>query len=258
MLYDEANDCQLCPRLTGIPPHIVQLNQIDTLKAIILRTSDRYGELLVSELNRRSVGGEVFQANTILDDMRAMRQEIRNDIQRALNVPGGSAINQEENGDGGRLGSAANGDQIVIPSSRTRPEMYVWGGRLHNVPQNFVLPTMNLQTLITYWFCGSQHPVVPALKNVKSWDFPNPKTMKVRLCQMKQLITHVLRGYEYNGHNIGAAGIDTPAKATRLYEATRELFTYPGTHNNRRHSAFTWKTVFNDLQRHRFKFVGEE
>ena len=67
----------------------------------------------------------------------------------------------------------------------------------------------------------------------------------------------LLRGYEADGHQLGSERIDTPAKATSVYEATRHLFMYRGTHNDRRHSAFTWKTVYNDLQKHKFKFVGD-
>jgi hypothetical protein len=46
MLYDEANACALCPRLTGIPPHVVQLNQVAMLRSIVERTSDSFREIL--------------------------------------------------------------------------------------------------------------------------------------------------------------------------------------------------------------------
>jgi hypothetical protein len=82
--------------------------------------------------------------------------------------------------------------------------------------------------------------------------------MKVALSQMMVLMSHVLRGYEASGHQLGSEWIDNPAKATSVYEATRHLFMYHGTHNNRRHLAFTWKTVYNDLQKNKFKCVGEE
>jgi hypothetical protein len=163
-------------------------------------------------------------------------------------------------GNAGASGVARVGDDghVVFPACHDHPLLYIWGGCLHNLPENFVLPKMNLQTLIVYWFCGSKHPLVPVLKNVKSWDFKNPKTMKVALSQMRVLMSHVLRGYEAGGHRLGPEGIATPAKATIVYEATRHLFIYRGALNDRRHLAFTWKTVYNDLQRNKFKFVGEE
>jgi hypothetical protein len=258
MLYDEANACALCPRLTGIPPHVVQLNQVAMLRSIVERTSDSFREILSSELNARSVGGEVFQANEILQEVRRLSQEMQHVINTVNNPLEAAVVGGDGNAGGGAVARVGDDDQVVVPARREQPLMYIWGGRLHNLPENFVLPKMNLQTLIVYWFCGSKHPLVPALKNVKSWDFKNPKTMKVTLSQMRVLMSHVLRGYEAGGHRLGAEGIATPAKATSVYEATRHLFMYRGTHNDRRHSAFTWKTVYNDLQRNKFKFVGEE
>jgi hypothetical protein len=35
MLYDEATTSALCPRLTGIPPHVAILNEMSTLKEMI-------------------------------------------------------------------------------------------------------------------------------------------------------------------------------------------------------------------------------
>jgi len=256
MLYDEANACALCPRLTGIPPHVVQLNQMEMLKSLVERSSDSFREILSSELDARSVGGEVFQANEILQEVRRVSQEMQHAINN-LNNPQPEAADVDNIANAGTIARVGDDNQLVIPGHHNHPLMYVWGGRLHNLPENFVLPKMNLQTLIVYWFCGSKHPRVPALKNVKSWDFNNPKTMKVTLSQMKVLISHVLRGYEAGGHQLGSDGINTPAKATTVYEATRHLFMYRGTHNDRRYSAFTWKTVYNDLQRNKFKFVGE-
>jgi hypothetical protein len=37
-------------------------------------------------------------------------------------------------------------------------EMYCWGGKLHNVPENFVIPRMTLQMLMYYWYCRSKNP----------------------------------------------------------------------------------------------------
>mmetsp|Transcript_14302 Transcript_14302/g.26816 ORF Transcript_14302/g.26816 Transcript_14302/m.26816 type:complete len:268 (+) Transcript_14302:1057-1860(+) len=198
MLHDEANACALCPRLTGIPPHVVQLNQVAVLRSIVERTSDSFREILSSELNARSVGGEVFQANEILQEVRRISLEMQhviNTVNHPLETTGADGSAGAGAGNVARVG---DDDRVVFPSTRSdHPLMYIWGGRLHNLPENFVLPKMNLQTLIVYWFCGSKHPLIPALKNVKSWDFKNPKTMKVVLSQMRVLVSHVLRGYEH-------------------------------------------------------------
>lgn len=246
MLYDEADECANCPRLTGIPPHIALLSQIAVLKSTIETTSESFGEMLRSELNRRSVGGEVFHANAILDDVRQIHEQML----QVLNAPGPRS-------------DLSGGETRGVDGSGARntneapPNMYVWGGRFHNVPENFVIPKMNLHTLIVYWFCGSKHPLVPPLKFAKSWDFKNPRTIKVILSQMRLMISHVTRAYQYIGHELGPDGINTPSKATVVYEAVNHLFKYSGTNNDRRYCAMTWKTIFLDLQKHKFKFVGE-
>jgi hypothetical protein len=247
MLYEEANACALCQQLTGIPPYVVQLNQVAMLRSIVERTSDSFREILSSELNVQSVGGEVFQANEILQEVRCISQEIQHVI-NTINNPL-DAASADNNADAGAIARVGDDGQVVLPAHHhNHPLIYAWGSHLHYLPENFVRPKMNLQTFILYWFCGSKHcPLVPVLKNVKSWDFNNPKTMKVALSQMRVLMSHVLRGYEAVGHQLGSGRIDTPSKATSVYEATRHLCMYHGTHNDRRHSAFTWKTVFNDL-----------
>ncbi len=56
-------------------------------------------------------------------------------------------------------------------------EWYLWGGKYHSVPIDFVLHRMNLHALITYWFVGSVHPSLLAVKDVKPFDFPAKKNM---------------------------------------------------------------------------------
>mmetsp|Transcript_14128 Transcript_14128/g.26499 ORF Transcript_14128/g.26499 Transcript_14128/m.26499 type:complete len:139 (-) Transcript_14128:145-561(-) len=137
--------------------------------------------------------------------------------------------------------------------------MYYWGGRLHNTPENFVVPKMTLQTLIVYWYCGSQHPAIPPLKYARCWDFKNKNTMRVTLSQMKRMIQEVERAAGYVGFDFGASGrIDSPGIATKLYEQISHLFHFPSHHSTRRFAAMTWKTSFLDLQRNNFRFVGEE
>ena len=54
-------------------------------------------------------------------------------------------------------------------------------------------------------------------------------------------------------------GVDSPVKATRLYEVVVYLFEFPaGWHNTRGFSVMTWKTLFLDLQRNDFKYVVED
>lgn len=139
------------------------------------------------------------------------------------------------------------------------------GGRLHNVPENFVLPRMTLQTLIIYWFCGSIQPHCPPLKYVNHRDFPGKeKYMRVQLNQMKRMIKEVVRAGQKVGFFHGnRLNMNNTGRATQLYEAVHKLFEFktnsmnqPMNHN-RRHSSLMWKTYHNTMQKNKWKLVGE-
>ena len=222
MLYHEVHLCPVAPKLTGIPPHILILDQnlslkkeIINLKNQIIASAERYEETLKGELNRRGIGGEVYHANDILDSVRgciaqftSLMEESRSNMQIIPNS------NSDRGGAGG--GVAKYSDPIVATgedgSTRTT---YVWGGWFHNVPENFVLPKMNLNTLIYYWFCGSKHPLVPPLKYARSWDFRSPRAMTSVLALMKKMMSHVLRAASCARFDLGPNGIiDSLDKAT--------------------------------------------
>jgi len=266
MLYHEAHLCPVAPKLTGIPPHTLILDQnlslkkeIINLKNQVIASAERYEETLKGELNRRGIGGEVYHANDILDSVRAciaqftsLMEESRSNMQITPN-----SSNSYRGGAGG-AGAQYSGPLIATGEDGSNRTTYVWGGQFHNIPENFVLPKMNLNTLIYYWFCGSKHPLVPPLKYARSWDFRNPRAMTSVLAQMKKMVSHVLRAATHVRFDLGTNGVDSLDKATRLYEAIIHLFQYGGTKNTRRYTAMTWKTVYLDLQKHKFKFVGEE
>jgi hypothetical protein len=240
-----VKNIESAPNLTGIPPHIAILNQVSVLTAAVERSNERFATILAGELDRRSVGGPVFAANNIMDAIRDLQDQLSQTL----------TITQQHRA---TPLAAINPERLQAPDHDPQHQMYIWGGRFHNIPENFVIPKMNLQTLIVYWFCGSQHPFVPPLRFAKSWDFKNVKFMKVYLSQMKRMIDEVCRAAGYVNFSL-EGGVDSPAKATRLYEAVEHLFKFPaGRHNTRRFSAMTWKTLYLDLQRNKFKFVGED
>jgi len=74
----------------------------------------------------------------------------------------------------------------------------------------------------------------------------------------RRRIDEVCRAAAYMNFSI-EGGVDSPDKATMLYEVVLYLFDFPaGRHNARRFSVMTWKTLFLDLQRNDFKYVVED
>ena len=157
------------------------LNEMDALKGTMSSSAQKLENTLKDELNRRGIGGGVFQANGILQDVRDVHQE----MMKVLNDRGGGSV------PGLDASNDANDDaEVTTGNGSNRRTMFLWGGLFHNVPRGFKLPTMNIQTLMTYWFVGSKHPRVPPLQYVKAYDFLSEKAMKVRLSQMKTMMKH--------------------------------------------------------------------
>jgi hypothetical protein len=192
------------------------LNQVSVLTAAVEQSNERFATILAGELDRRSVGGPVFAANNIMDAIRELQDQLSNT----------QTITQQHQGRAPPPPPLNPEPRVQAPDNDPQHQMYMWGGRFHNIPENFVIPKMNLQTLIVYWFCGSQHPFVPPLRFAKCWDFNNRKFMKVYLSQMKRMIDEVCRGAAYVNFSLDG-GVDSPAKATRLYEAVEHLFKFP-------------------------------
>ena len=283
MLYDKANNCDRCPRLTGIPPHVAIMNEMASLKEMFFKSSDDLKSTLHHELNQRGIGGETFQANSILESVRKVHEKMESILTSnnfILNSSHSSSLSSpsllsglppptiitqptvpvlvetsDDDSESGAFNDTVDG----------RRKMYCWGGRLHNVPENFVLPRMTLQTLIVYWFCGSVQPHCPPLKFVTFRDFPGKeKKMRVTLNQMKRMVKEVIRA----GHRVGffhsnRLNMNSTVRATQLYEAVYKLFEFntkagnqPISHD-RRHSSLMWKTYHNTMQRNKWKFAGE-
>jgi hypothetical protein len=134
----------------------------------------------------------------------------------------------------------------------------VGGGRLHNVPEHFIIPRMSLHTLIVYWYCGSVQPHCPPLMFVRGYDFPTKKSAVQRLSQMKKMIKLVRLAARHEGFNIQQNATISTTQATQLYEATKAKFEYPAIHERtRRHESIGWKTYYNIMAKNRWKFVGD-
>ena len=243
MLYDEANGCERCPRLTGIPPHVAIMNEMAALKDMFALSSADLKSTLHHKLNCRGIGGEMFQANLILDSVKKVHEKMESILTStnlSLILSNSSSSSSLLTGLSPPVIITEPTVPIIVDTSDDNSEsgfsdcgvgkrkMYCWGGKLHNVPENFVLPRMTLQTLIIYWFCGSIQPHYSPLKYVNHNDFPGKeKLMRVQLGQMKQMIKEVIRAcWKVGFLHRNRLNIDSTSWATRLYEAVHKLFEF--------------------------------
>lgn len=259
MLYDEANASGNCPRLTGIPPHVAILNEMATLKEMISLSSQDLKKTFKEELNNRGIGGERFQANEVLEGVKRIHERMERLVGSGLLSGGGAPVALVAPTTMGPI--VADSDVPILvdqgtPDRSTR-KMYCWGGMLHNVPENFIIPRMSLHTLIVYWYCGSIQPYCPPLQFAKGHDFIK-KSMTQRLSQMRKLMKNVIRAAQKEQFYIRPGGIKTTIQATQLYEAVRKNFEYPAINERiRRHECIGWKTYYNIMTKQKWRFVGD-
>ena len=221
------------------------MNKMAALKDMFAMSSTDLKSTLHHELNHRGIGGETFQANSILDSVNRVHEKMESILSSQTYLINSSNTSSSSSslltGLAPPLIMTEPTVPIVVDTSSDeesdagfsdcgvgKRKMYCWGGKLHNVPENFVLPRMTLQTLIIYWFCGSIQPHCPPLKYVNHNDFPGKeKTMRVQLGQMKRMIREVIRAGRKVGFFHGERlNINSTSRATRLYEAVHKLFEF--------------------------------
>lgn len=228
-----------------------------TLKEMIQISSLDIKNTFKSELNSRGIGGETFQANEVLEGVKAIHARMERMVNSGM-MFGGVGGRGVAEAPGVIVAPESSVPMLVDQGSETSSrKMYCWGGMLHNVPENFVIPRMSLHTLIIYWYCGSTHPHCPPLHFARGYDFKK-KSMPQRLSQMRRLIKFVRKAALKESFYIRAGGIQTTVQATQLYEATKHNFEHPGIYEKiRRHESISWKTYYNIMAKNKWKFVGE-
>ena len=77
MYYNEGSLCLQCTSFIGIPPHVALMNDISTINTNIACSKMEMISKLKNELTTRWVGGEVFQANAILEDVSNIHEKIK-------------------------------------------------------------------------------------------------------------------------------------------------------------------------------------
>ena len=240
-----------CPRLTGIPPHIALMSQMVSLESNFTTVGDHIISEMHTELNKRNVGGEVFHANDILESIHQVHEQMKQDLnllQIANGVPGGST--------GASNAEAECGTAVSSPDGSH--QLFFWGGCFHTVPENFVIPKMNMHTSIMCWWVGMKYPKqVPPLRFAKKKDF----SYKVgsTLSQMRMLMDLVYHCGKQHGFDFGLNNrhVKDPAGATALYNLVEPYYRFERLTLDR-FAQLSWKTIFCQWSQHyQSRYIGQ-
>jgi hypothetical protein len=219
--------------LTGIPAHIAILNKMQKLEKLVGDGCGGLGE----KLEEMGLGSEAYKASALLESIR----DVKKDLQEAVDKMNSGDVAQARINEMPIEEECGKGRQTRLERRTT----YCWGGQFRALPQNFVLPiSMDMCTVICYWYIGSKQLLVPPLKFAKAIDFPpaqDVKKMRSTMCMMKKLISGVERAaYEACFGGDDGCVIKTAQEATALFMAIEKYF--PNGSKGHKHGV-AWKTI---------------
>ena len=76
---------------TGIPPHVMMMAEIDFLKKMIAKQTCSIVDGLKTELDKRNIGNDTYQATIILEELKIVHEMVYNKLSSiTINVNGRS------------------------------------------------------------------------------------------------------------------------------------------------------------------------
>ena len=85
------------PYSTGIPPHVMLMAEIEALKAEFEKQTTHIVEDTRTELNAQNVGGDLYKAGCVLDEIRSANESFLGNIQDLSGKNTGEDGQAEEN-----------------------------------------------------------------------------------------------------------------------------------------------------------------
>ena len=242
------------PYLTCVPAHILMMSNMTRFESKLDVLSSELMDGLKEELNRRDIGGGMYHAVQIQEEIRGLRDELS---RMRASIPSSRG---EGNGDSHGFGSE------VEDSRRTRrrrmvTQLYSYDGRFNILPKHFVIPTLTLASFLAFYLIGKPNDGIPPFCLVKPSDlkFSNSgEKVNVKiLTDMKCMASHVERaGRELNVWEEDPEAW-TPAKVTRLYETVNWNFRIPPARGTQQFEGLSWLTYLAIVKKAKGKLVGD-
>ena len=136
--------------------------------------------------------------------------------------------------------------------------IYTRNGKLNLLPDNYVFPSMTLQSLIFMWFCGDWPNSIPPYKLLRYWDKSSIKNGRQKLSMMKKVIEQVVRGATIVNMQALVNPNMREENCLELYTRIKHLFWFPSTEKKaRRYQSMSWKSFYNILAKRKWRLYGE-
>lgn len=163
---------------TGIPPHVIQLCDIRDLAikladlpSIIETVAPTTVSAVMSLLEERAIQAAAVTPAALSRMMADQFDQVRELIQSLRYDP--------------------NMPNTQSTSSDNQPSsVYLWGGKLHLLPENFGLPNGGTHVIWSWWCLGDPQNGIPPLRTIRPSDLAT-EGLKKRFSDMKYLATQI-------------------------------------------------------------------
>jgi hypothetical protein len=235
---------------TGIPPHISILaelrgvmGEIRAIPPSLEGMSEHMMQGLIRELENRAL-----QANALTP------AQFHAGVREAFNNMGlQGLVDFARRVEQGQLQEMLAGPHAVAaappPAGPVQPPgLYLWGGRMHRVPEDFTFPDCVPRIAWQHWVCGNATLGHPPYRRLEALDMPD-KDRRRRRCDFQALMRLVERGvHETDGW------IDDPTleQANAMFELGARFLETPEItprERERRRNQLCWRTVVNILRK---------
>jgi hypothetical protein len=148
---------------TGIPPHVEVYKQLKENAQALQDLPD----IIISKMSNL-IEEKGVAAGNITKEL--LTTTLRNIIQQE------SLFRQQE--------------QRLQEQPAPKYKCYMWGGRMHILPQTFVLPCVDVKTAWQLWWLGNQQEQIPPYKDIKTCDL-STRAKKQKYSEWKVLMQHL-------------------------------------------------------------------
>ena len=125
------------PFLTGVPPHILMMSDMKRFENKLDNIRSEMMESMKEELNKRDIGGGMYHAVQIQEEIRGLREELTR-IRTA--IPSGSS------GSGDAIGIITGAQQ---PGRRVT-QLHSYDGRFNILPKDYTIPSLTLASFFSF------------------------------------------------------------------------------------------------------------
>ena len=219
--------CDVCVRLTGIPPHVMILAQMERVLRSQETMPQQIMKTIIEQLDERDVSIGLSM-NSIKELFETSHSRLENRLS--------AFIDNRNNG----------GSNNVERRQSNRVQIHSYGGKFHLLPEGYSFPRMSLQAMLNHWFLPDFNDNVPAFRILKGGDVVSVKRGRQNINEMKNLVVMVEKVARDKGVWIEDQSMWDAELVSIMYYGIMDKFKIP---DAKRCEQFSWATIYKHFIR---------